>query len=102
MSNEHKKYLCTNFSFPFSQQEVPKNLNEIIEPIKQENQIKEPEQGQEQLLKQSSPESEQKQPRKNMNMFGFDETDEDISMSNASESAPTSDERVNCLLFSER
>lgn len=77
------------------QQEGPNNLKEIIEPINQKNQIiKKPEQGQEQLLKQSSPESEQERLRKKMNFNAFDETDEDIPMNNGSNSAPTSDERV--------
>lgn len=77
---------------------MPKNLKEIIiEPIDQDNQIKEPEQKQKQLLKQSSPEPEQ--TGKKMNFSAFDETDEDIPMSNASESAPTSDERVIVYYF---
>lgn len=77
------------------QQEVPTNPIEIIEPINQVNQIKEPKPLlEEPILKQLSPESEQQQPQKKMNFPEFDETDEDIPMSNASESAPTSDERV--------
>lgn len=77
------------------QQEVPKSLKEIIEPINQENQIKKPpEQGKKKLLKQSSSESDPQKSQEKMNFSVFDETDEDIPVSNSSESAPTSDERV--------
>lgn len=76
------------------QQEVPKILKEIIEPIYQENHIKEPEQGQTKSLKQTSSGSEPQNSQKKMNFSEFDETDEDIPVSNSSESAPTSDERV--------